>query len=417
MNFPIDRVRLAFPALAMQDGGRPRIYLDNPAGTQVPRIVADAAIRCLTQTNANLGGFFSTSLPAEKAVAGAHEAMAEFLGARSMREIVIGPSMTALTFYFSRSLGRRLSAGDEIVVTTMDHEGNVSPWLTLAEERDLTIEWVPFDRQSWQIQPEALAAAVGPRTRIVALNYANNLTGSINDVRLLADIAHHAGALVYLDAVQLAPHRLIDVSNLGCDFVTCSSYKFFGPHLGIAWGREELLRDLYAYKVRPQTDDLPYRFELGTPQIELFAALEATVGYFEWLGDLCVPGAGTRRPRIVAAFEAIAAWENQLLAALVDGLCSIAGTRIIGIADESRFQWRVPTVSALFEGRSSTSVAKALARENVFVWSGHNFALETVRSLGIDEDDGVVRIGLVHYNTLDEVERLLGALCDRANRT
>jgi len=410
MTFPIELVRSQFPALSLADDGRSRVYLDNPAGTQVPRCVAEAATTCLLATNANLGGFFPTSIAADHIVADAHAAMARFLGANSPREIVIGPSMTALTFNFSRSLGRTLRSGDEIVVTHMDHDGNVSPWLALAAERDATVRWVPFDRATWQIQPEAFERALSERTRIVAVNYANNLTGSVNNVTPMVAAARRAGALVYLDAVQLAPHRLIDAQQLGCDFVACSSYKFFGPHLGIVWGREDLLRDLYAYKVRPQTEELPYRYELGTPQIELLAGLEATIAYFERLGERCDPQAAPGRARIAAAFAATEAWETVLVSDLVDGLCTIPGTHVVGIADASRFAWRVPTVSALFEGRSSASVAQALAQENIFVWSGHNFALETVRLLGIDEDDGVVRIGLAHYNDRNDVRRLLDAL-------
>jgi cysteine desulfurase family protein (TIGR01976 family) len=292
----------------------------------------------------------------------------------------------------------------------MDHEGNVSPWLTIAHERNLTVKWVRFDRTTWQIQPDAFAAALGAKTRLVALNLANNLTGSINDVRPLIDVAHAAGALVYLDAVAFAPHRLVDVIALGCDFLTCSSYKFFGPHMGIVWGREDLLRELYPYKVRPQTDELPYRFEPGTPQIEQLAALAATVDYFDWLGKQCSPQAGNARDRLAAAFNAATEWETNLVTALIDGLRNIAGTRIVGIDDPARFHARVPTVSAVFERRSSAYVAAELARDGIFVWNGHNFALETVRALGIDEDDGVVRIGLAHYNVYEDIERLLRAV-------
>jgi cysteine desulfurase family protein (TIGR01976 family) len=407
--FPIERVRSEFPALAITDGGRARIYVDNPAGTQVPVRVSQAISRCLLQSNANLGGYFATSIMAEESVVAAHRAMARFLGAESEREVIIGPSMTSLTFALSRSIGRTLRPGDEIVVTHMDHDGNIAPWLAMAEDCGVTVRWLPFDAQSWIIEPAALDAVLNERTRLVALNHASNLTGSINDVRALVQKIHSAGALAYVDSVQFAPHGAIDVREIGCDFLACSSYKFFGPHLGIVWGREDLLADLYAYKVRPQTSELPYKFETGTPQIESLAALHATVEYFEWLGAQCSRGA-TERNAICAAFDAASAYERALMTHLIEGLQRFDGVRIIGIAEPGRFASRVPTVSFTHARRKPAEVARALAAQNVFVWSGHNFALEVVRSLGIDEEEGVVRIGLAHYNTAEEVERILEAV-------
>ncbi len=389
--FPIERIRAEFPALAITDDGLPRVYLDNPAGTQVPRAVAHASSRCLLETNANLGGFFRTSIAAEEVVVEAHRAMARFLGAASEREVIIGPSMTSLTFEISRSIGRILQPGDEIVVTRMDHEGNISPWLALAEDRNLVVRWVPFDEQSWVVEPAALEAALSNKTRLVALNYASNLTGSINDVRALVERVHAAGALAYVDAVQFAPHGKIDAQALGCDFLTCSSYKFYGPHLGIVWGRVALLEELYAYKARPQTSDLPYKFETGTPQIEQLAALRACVEYFE----------------SIPPFQE---YERGLAARLISGLQRLPGVRIIGISDPARYDRRVPTVSFVHDLRASEEIAQALAGQNIFVWSGHNFALEVVRQLGIDERQGVVRIGMGHYNTAEEIDQTLEAL-------
>jgi selenocysteine lyase/cysteine desulfurase len=252
MAFPIDHVRGEFPSLAVADAGRRRIYLDNPAGTQVPAAVADAVHRCLIESNANLG--------------------------------VIGPNMTTLTYQMSRTLGRAFAPGDEIVVTCMDHEGNVSPWLQLAEDRGLIVRKVPFDAQRWQVTEEKLGAALSERTRLVALTYASNLTGAVNPVKQLVARARAAGALTFVDAVQFAPHGLIDVVDLSCDFLVCSSYKFFGPHLGILYGRRELLASLVPYKLRCSSDALPDRFETGTPQIELMAGLSAAIGYFERVG-------------------------------------------------------------------------------------------------------------------------------------
>ncbi len=408
-QFPIDRVRSEFPALALSDEGRARVYVDNPAGTQVPARVAQAVSQCLLETNANLGGYFRTSLAAEEIFVSAHRAMARFLGAGSEREVIIGPSMTSLTFALSRSIGRTLKAGDEIVVTRMDHDGNISPWLAMAEDRGVTVRWLPFDVQSWVIEPALLDAVLTERTRLVALNHASNLTGSVNDVRALVQRIHGAGALAYVDSVQFAPHGAIDVREVGCDFLACSSYKFFGPHLGIVWGRQELLADLYAYKVRPQTSELPDKFETGTPQIEALAGLTATIEYFEWLGAQCSSGS-TGRDAIRTAFQDASVYERGLMARLIDGLQKFEGVSIAGITDPARFGWRVPTVSFRHERCKPQEIARALAAENIFIWSGHNFALEIVRQLGIDESEGVVRIGLAHYNTMDEVERVLAAL-------
>ncbi len=408
-SFPIDAVRAEFPALIVSDGGTPRVYLDNPAGTQVPRRVADAAARCLLESNANLGGYFTTSLLAQAQVDRAHEAMAHMLGANSMREIIIGQSMTTLTFHFSRSIGRTLNPGDEIVVTRMDHDGNIAPWLTMAQDRGLTVRWLDFDRTSWRIEAAALDGVLNSRTRLVALNYANNLTGSVNDVHALVARIHQAGALAYVDAVQFAPHDFIDVNAIGCDLLACSAYKFFGPHVGIVWGREALLQELVPDKVRPATDELPWRWETGTPQIEVQAALGATVDYFAWLGSQC-GATGNERDCIQAAFAASSQYERDLVERLIRGLLGIPGVEILGITDMQRLERRVPTVSFTQKDRTTHEIAKALAAKNIFVWSGNNFALETVRSLGLDEDAGAVRIGLAHYNTAEEVDAALEAL-------
>ena len=407
--FPIGEIRDRFPSLAITDEGRPRVYFDNPAGTQVPRLVADATTECYLRHNANLGGAFATSVAAGDVVARAHDAMATFLGARSPREVVIGPSMTGLTFHISRSIGLTLKQGDEVVVTRMDHDGNIAPWLAMARDCGATIRWLPFDGASWRIEPSALDTVLSKRTRLVALNAASNLTGSLNDVALLIARIRESGALVYVDAVQYAPHELTDVAAIGCDFLACSSYKFYGPHLGIVWGREELLRSLTPYKVRPMGDELPDRWETGTPQIELQAGLAATIDYYDWLGSRFDP-TQDRRGRIRAAFDATKRWEQMLAAQLIAGLREIDGVTIHGITDPLRMASRVPTVSFTHARRTPADIAAALAKRNIFVWSGHNYALEIVRQLGIDEATGVLRIGLAHYNTPEEVDQTLGVL-------
>ena len=407
--FPVDRVRREFPALSQSRNGRPRIFMDNPAGTQLPRPVIDAISNALVEAASNYGGFFANSRNAEAIYARAHDAMADFVNAHSSNEIVVAQSMTSLTLHMSRSLGRIFAPGDEIIVTRMDHEGDVSPWLLLAEDLDLVIKWLPFNVDTWKIEPEDLQALLGPRTRLLALNYASNLTGSINDVAALATLARSAGAMTYVDAVQLAPHQCIDVQALGCDFLVCSSYKFFGPHLGVLWGRRQLLDELPAYKVRCASDASPEKWETGTPQTELLAGLAACVDYYDWLGGQ-VSDEGTRRSRIEAAYGAAIDHEARLVTRLIDGIQAIPGTTIHGITNPNRVAERVPTVSMTHDRMSPPQVAERLARDEICVWSGHNYAFEVVRQLGIDEATGVVRIGIAHYNTEEEVDRTLTAL-------
>ncbi|MBZ9733958.1 cysteine desulfurase-like protein [Mesorhizobium sp. CA18] len=405
-EFPIEAVRGKFPALSLTDDGRRRIYLDNPAGTQVPLTVADAVSRCLLTTNANLGGFFETTVAAQKVVDAAHAAMADFLNAPSVEEIVIGANMTTLTYHMSRTLGRTMKPGDEIIVTRMDHEGNVSPWLQLAEDLGLVVRFLPFDERSWQVEETALKGLLSEKTRLVALNYASNLTGSINKVKALTAAAKQAGALVYVDAVQFAPHGLVDVQALGCDFLICSAYKFFGPHLGILWGRRDVIDALQPYKCRCSSNVLPERFELGTPQIELMAGLTAAIDYFADLGA-AAGESGSRRQRIAKAFEVSIAYENTLARQLIEGLSDIEGLVIHGIIDPERLAERVPTISFTVEGIAPETIVRQMNAENIFVWSGHNYAWEVVHQLGIPAEQGVVRIGIAHYNTAAEIEETL----------
>lgn len=413
-DFPVDEIRAQFPAIAGANGAGAPVFLDNPAGTQCPRRVIEAVSGAMVAASSNLGGYFAGSQRADEIWLRAHQRMAEMLGAASMREVVVGPSMTALTLHLSRSIARTLSPGDEIIVTRMDHEGDISPWLLIAEDNGLVVKWLPFDRESWRIEPEALAACLTDRTRLLALNYASNLTGSINDVAALTATAKAAGAMVFVDAVQFAPHGLIDVQALGCDFLTCSSYKFYGPHLGVLWGREELLRTLPAYKCRCADDALPAKFETGTPQTELLAGLAAAVDHLEWIGEL-VGNAEGGRGSLSAAFDAATAYERRLTARLIDGLRELPGTTIHGITNPNRAAERVPTVSFTHRDAPPSRIARALAENGIWVWSGHNYAYEVVRHLGIDEQEGVVRIGLAHYTTESEIDAALSAVA-RAER-
>lgn len=385
-----------------------RSYLDNPAGTQVPSRVAQAIAECMLGDFANLGGHFSTSIASEAIVVQAHQDMATFLGAQSSEEIIIGQSMTSLTFHMSRSICRDFKPGDEIVVTRMDHEGNIGPWLEIAKDKGLKIRWLDFSRDSWQIEPDALQTVLTDRTKLVCMNFASNLTGAVNDIASLTAIAHDAGALVYVDAVQLAPHHLIDVQNLGCDFLVCSSYKFFGPHLGVLWGKRDVLTGLYPYQGRCTLDVLPDRFELGTPQIELLAGLSATVDYFADFGKSI--GGTTKRNQIAAAYAEYRNYEEPLTNILIDGLRAIPGIEIFGITNPNRVHERVPTVSLRHQSIEPSTIANALAQRGIFVWHGHNYAYEPTRFLGLPVDQGVVRIGLAHYNTKAEVHQVIDAM-------
>lgn len=416
MMFPISNVRAQFPALAIRDEGRSRIYVDNPAGTQVPASVAEAVSQYMLTTSANAGGHFKTSVETDRITLKAHDDAALFLGASSGREVVIGPSMTALTFHMSRSICRDFEPGDEIIITRMEHEGNVGPWLTIAEDMGLVVRWLDFNRETWVVEPEDLGVLLTDRTRLLVLNYASNMTGSINDVATLSAMARDAGVLVFVDAVQLAPHHLVDVQALGCDFLACSSYKFFGPHLGLLWGREDVLQGLYPYKGRCVSDDTPDRFELGTPQFELLAGLSATVVYFEDLGRMRT-ASDDRRTRISTAYQMSRDYEEPLTNTLIDGLAHIPGVSIYGITNPNRVKHRVPTVSIRHTSVKPTDIAHALAQAGIHVWHGHNYAYEPARALNLPLDEGVIRIGLAHYNTNDEVESIIDAVQETVTRT
>ena len=408
MNFPVEHVRAQFPALTRE---RERIYADNPAGTQVPACVAQAIADRMLGDYANLGGHFTSSRTCDSLYAVAHERAATFLGATSGREVIIGQSMTALTFHMSRSICRDFQPGDEIIITRMEHEGNVGPWLEMARDKGLVIRWVAFDLDSWRVEPDPLSAQLSDRTRLVCLNHASNMTGSINDIASLGALAKKAGAMVFVDSVQYAPHHLPDVQALGCDFLVCSAYKFYGPHLGLLWGREDLLRALHPYKGRCVPDELPDRFESGTPQLELLAGLNATFDYFEQLG-VHLGAQGSPRDLMSSAYASSQDYEHVLTRALIEGLSGIETVQVYGITNSNRMHERVPTISIRVNGNAPSTIAAALARKGIFVWHGHNYAYEPTRQLGLPEDEGVVRIGLAHYNTVDEVDRIVTSIAE-----
>ena len=407
MSFDIAAVRARFPSMILTDDGMPRVYFDNPAGTQVPQSVVDAVSDCLIRTNANLGGFFSTTRLAVEVVDAAHEAMRDFLNANDAGEIVFGQNATSINFSISRSLGREFAAGDEIIVSRMDHEANVSPWLMMAEDHGLTVRWWDWNIDTFEFDLAELAALINPRTRLIAVTHASNVIGSLTDIPGVVALAKPAGALVYVDAVQTAPHIPIDVQALGCDFLVCSAYKFYGPHQGILWGKREHLERLVAYRVRPAGDELPHKFETGTLSRECMAGTTAAVEHFAWLGRTMGDPAGPgRRKAIEAGYCALKGHEDALVRRLLDGLATLPDVRVLGITDQARLQRRVPTVSFIRESVSPATIAQALAAQNIFVWSGNNYAVEAYRKLG-REHEGGVRVGFAQYNTAAEVDRLL----------
>jgi cysteine desulfurase family protein (TIGR01976 family) len=398
-------VRRQFPSLSLTDGGAPRIYFDNPAGTQVPQQVIDRTLEALVRKNANLGGYFTSSRGADGLVDEAHRAVADFYNAAGPEEIVFGQNMTSLTLHFSRCLARRFQPGDEIVLSRMDHDANVAPWLLLAEDRGLKVRWMEFDTGTYEFPADALTKVLSERTRLVAIGMASNCTGTVNDVAHFAKAAKAAGALVYVDAVQFAPHDSIDVQALGADVVVSSAYKWFGPHMGVLWARKELLQETFAYKVRAVGEELPHKFETGTLSHEGMAGCLGAIEYLEQFGH-----GENRAARLKSAWSNIAAYERHLTKRLIEGLRPIKKLIVRGITSDNAQHRRVPTVSFTVDSIAPEAMARHFAGKNIFVWSGHNYALEPVKALGLMDKGGVLRVGLAHYNTEAEVDGFLSSL-------
>lgn len=389
MTFDINAVRAQFPSLHMRtEKGTTPIFFDNPAGTQVPQRVIDAVSNYYLTMNANSGGMFATSRRSDQMVREVREKLAKFLNAPSADEIVLGPNMTTLNFGLSRALAKTFSPGDEIVLTRMDHDANVAPWLRIAEDYGLVIRWLDINPDDCTLDLNTVEAALTDKTRAVATVHASNATGSISPVKHIAAMAHAANALYIVDAVQSAPHIPLDVQAIGCDFLLCSAYKFFGPHIGIMWGRYHLLESLPAYKVRPSKNKPPYRWETGTPSFETIAGVGAAVDYIESLGGMA----------------AVMPYERELVTHLLDVLQSIPGVCIYGITDPARYDERVPTVVFTLEGHHAVEVASYLADNDIYVWDGNYYAVEIMERLGHTEH-GMVRVGLAHYNTHKEIDR------------
>ncbi len=418
MQFNAQAVRSQFPALNRPvDGGNPPVYLDNPAGTQVPQRVIDAVTDYYRTMNANHGGAFATSIATGAMEDRARTIAADFLNAPRPEEIVFGPNMTTLNFGLSRAIARTLQPGDEIVVTRMDHDANIAPWMRIARDGNLVLKWADWDVETGLLDITSLQAAVTSRTRVVATVHASNALGTINPVSQIAALAHSVGALHIVDAVQSAPHVPIDVQAIGCDFLLCSAYKFFGPHIGLMYGKYDLLASLPAYKVRPADDTPPRRWETGTPSYETWNGTAAALEYLAEIGQVYgadyagqFPGFSGRRLHFKTAMTALTAYERGLVAALINGLQTLPGVRIYGITDPAHYAGRVPTVIFTLEGRHPRAIAEYLAARHIYVWDGNYYAQAVMERLGLEGHGGAVRIGIAHYNTIDEIERLLAVL-------
>jgi cysteine desulfurase family protein (TIGR01976 family) len=409
-NFPIDQVRAQFPALAVTDGGSPRIYFDAPGGTQICRQAIARMVAHLERGTANAGGAFVTSLETVALTRQAHAAMADFLGG-DPGEIAFGPNMTSLTFALSRALAQQWREGDEIVLSRLDHDANVTPWALAARDRGVTVRWLDIDPEAGTLRLDTLPGLLSDRTRLVAVAGASNALGTLNDLGEIARIARaHSSALIFVDAVQSVPHLPTDVRALDCDFLACSPYKFFGPHQGVLWGRAELLEGIEAYKVRPSSTTPPgVRFETGTQSFEAQAAMLGTIEYLEWLGRLLDPGATSRREALFAAMTGCLAYEHELGARLIEGLGSLPGCRLYG---PPTMEGRIPTFGFTLAGHQPRAVAEQLARANIFAWSGSFYAVEPMARMGLADSGGLVRVGLCHYNTQAEVDRLIEVLAE-----
>jgi cysteine desulfurase family protein (TIGR01976 family) len=412
--FDIAWVREQFPSLSLQYHRHGSAFLDGPAGTQVPKQVMDAVQYYFLGANANTYGAFLTSHRANEMIASSRAAMADFFNC-DPNEVVFGQNMTTITFALSRAIGRELKPGDEIVLTTLDHDANVAPWRAL-EEQGVVIQQADIREADCTLDMHDLKRKITPKTKLVAVGYASNMVGTINPVAEITKLAHAVGALMFVDAVHYAPHRLIDVKALDCDFLVCSPYKFFGPHMGTLYGKKEHLERLKPYKVRPATDISPECWETGTQVQELIAGIAAAVDYIAGLGRRCDPTVKNRREALLAAYRATHRYETSLVAKLIEGLLAIPGVQIFGITDSKRFDERCSTLSFRLGDHHPTEIATFLGERGIFTWDGNFYALNLSERLGLEQKGGVLRVGLVHYNTAEEVDRLLAALREFSTR-
>lgn len=412
--FDIAWVRAQFPSLQMTVNGQAAAFLDGPAGTQVPTQVMHAIQSYFKNANANTDGAFVTSRRNDEMIGDARAAMADFFNC-DPGEVVFGQNMTTITFALARAIGRELTAGDEIIVTTLDHDGNVAPWRAL-EEKGVVVRQVDIQEEDCTLNLFDLKRKITSKTKLIAVGYASNAVGTINPVAEITRLAHEAGALSFIDAVHYSPHGAIDVRALDCDFLVCSAYKFFGPHLGVLYGKRAHLAKFRPYKVRPASDQVPERWETGTQVQELIAGTAAAVEYIAELGRHCDSSVKTRREALLAAYHETHNYETTLITRLIDGLLQIPGLRFFGISDSRRFNERCSTLSFRLGEHSPTKIAAYLGDRGIFTWDGNYYALNLTERLGVEALGGMLRVGLVHYNTVQEVDRLLTALREFAVR-
>lgn len=410
MSLNLDVIRQQFPSL-----NRNAIFFDNPGGTQVAKQSIDRITKYLIENNANHGGVFATSIASDEVLDEAHRAMADFYNAPSAEEIVFGNNMTTLTLHISRSISRDWKEGDEIVLTRLDHDANVTPWVLAAQDKGVKVNWVDFDVEDGTLKLDDMQKALERKPKLVAVGYASNSLGTVNPIEKITKMAHDAGALVYVDAVQYAVHGPMDVQKIGCDFLVSSSYKYFGPHAGILYGKRELLEKLVAYKVRPATNELPGKFETGTQNHEGIAGILGAIEYFEWLGrefggeyasDLSKQGYSGRKLLLKQAMTAVHAYEFELSRALLSTLEAVPNLRIFGNTDPRRLDERIATFSFRIGDMHPKMVAEKLAAENIYVWDGNYYAINVSERLGLEDKGGMVRVGPVHYNTVEEIQKL-----------
>jgi cysteine desulfurase family protein (TIGR01976 family) len=406
-NEDVAWARAQFPALEMLQDGKQVMFFDGAAGTQVPQRVIDAVVKYYKESNANFQCSYLTSERSDAIIEDAHAALADFLGCDA-DEVIVGPNMTTLTFHLSRSILRELKKGDEVVISMLDHEANIGPWQSL-EEHGIVVRKIPVRVENCTLDLDALKQIINPKTKLVAVGYASNAVGTINDVNKVTELAHSVGALSFIDAVHYAPHGPIDVRKIDCDFLACSPYKFFAPHLGAIYGKREHLTRLKPYKVRPATEELPYRWETGTQNHECLAGLVAGLDYLAELGKRVNPNANTRRKKIVSAMTAIKEYEKTLTERVLSKLSKLPNIKVYGIQLGDTQNERTPTIACTMKGKTAGEVTGLLGECGIFMTGGNCYALSLIEQLQLQES-GLFRIAMVHYNTIDEVDRLIETL-------
>jgi cysteine desulfurase family protein (TIGR01976 family) len=404
-SFPIAWVREQFPALKLSIDRMPAIFLDGPGGTQVPESVIRAVSDYYRTSNSNLGGQFLTSRNTLAIVQRARAALAEFFNASHAEEIVFGQNMTSLTFCLSRVLAKSWAPASELIVTSLDHDANVSPWRLAAAEKGATVKTWEFRKENCSLDLEDLRRLISDRTVLIAVTLASNAVGSIVDVQSVAKLAKEVGAKLFVDAVHFAPHGKIDVQMLGCDFLACSAYKFFGPHIGVLWARREWLTQTESFKVRPASDEPPGKWETGT---QSFESIAGTLAALDYLRNLASRTSATTS--LNAAMDSIRRYELGLSEQFLSSIARNRRVKVYGISDPKQVAKRTPTFALRLEGMHPDVAAQKLGERGILVWSGHFYAVDLIERLGLSEQGGVIRVGFVHYNTVAEVDRTLEAL-------